>query len=488
MKVLNTISASLFIFIFGLSGLNISEAATTPLLGAASTYAVLSSTYTNTAPGTTINGDIGFTTGPAVTPAGVRTNFGSQAPYATAGVDQGNALVNLNNQACTFTFPSGAIDLATDTTHGPIGVYTPGVYCTSGPGAASIGTGGITLNGSGTYIFRINGALTSVANSVVTVSGASACDVFWTPTGATTLGANSTFIGTNIDNAGITLGSNVNWTGRALSFGGTVTTGVDDVITAPTCSLPPVPPTSTTTPATLFVIKQVVNNNGGAALASDFTLSVKLSGINVAGSPTVGAGSPGTSYSLAAGAYTVSENASTTYTQSFSGDCDSSGNVVLASGNVRTCIITNDDIAAVVGSVTTSTSTINVIKTVINDNGRTRTVSSFPLFVNNVPVVSSAVNVFAPGQYTVTESSDTTYVATFSGDCNSNGQITLSAGQNKICMITNNDIAPIAPVFVPSLPNTGFGPEASNTWKILILSALALMAVSFLIAKKRRLI
>src|SRR3989344_8709456 len=218
-------------------------AATTPSLGAAATYGILSSTYTNTVAGTTITGDIGFTTGPAVVPAGVHTNYGSGAPYATAGTDQSSALTNLNGQACTFTFASGAIDLSTDTTHGSLGVYTPGVYCTSG--AASIGTAGITLSGAGTYIFRITGALTSVANSTVTLSGASACDVFWTPTEATTLGANSTFVGTDIDAAGITLGSNVTWNGRALAFGGTVTTAVDDTITVPVCTTPTPTPTPT---------------------------------------------------------------------------------------------------------------------------------------------------------------------------------------------------------------------------------------------------
>jgi hypothetical protein len=82
----------------------------------------------------------------------------------------------------------------------------------------------------------MDGALTTAANSVVTLAGgASACDVFWTPTAATTLGANSTFVGTDIDASGITIGSTVTWEGRALAFGGTVSTDVD-TITAPTCA------------------------------------------------------------------------------------------------------------------------------------------------------------------------------------------------------------------------------------------------------------
>ena len=59
------------VFTFGLSGPIAVLAATTPSLGLAATYGILSSTYTNTVAGTTITGDIGFTTGPAVAPAGV---------------------------------------------------------------------------------------------------------------------------------------------------------------------------------------------------------------------------------------------------------------------------------------------------------------------------------------------------------------------------------------------------------------------------------
>ena len=211
------------------------SAATSPSLGIADTFSILSSTYTNTATGTTINGDLGYTVGPAVAATVNGTTHVADGTYNQAGIDQNTALVDLNNQPCTFSFAPGAIDLAADTTHGPIGDYSPGVYCVTG--AASIGTAGITLTGAGTYIFRMDGALTSVANSVVTLaSGASACNVWWTPTAATTLGANSTFAGTDIDASGITIGNLATWTGRALAFGGTVTTSRNTINTIPDCA------------------------------------------------------------------------------------------------------------------------------------------------------------------------------------------------------------------------------------------------------------
>ncbi len=245
-RLLLAVSTACFVFIL-VSPMAV-RAATTPSLGMAATYGVLASTFTNTVAGTIVNGDIGFSTGPAVVPGGVHTNYGSGAPYPTAGIDQNTALGLLNSQPCNFNFGS-----ATDLSLLPQPLV-PGVYCVVG--AVSIGTGGITLNGSGTYIFRIDGALTSVANSAVTLSGgASACDVFWTPTAATTLGANSTFVGTDIGASGITMGSSVSWTGRSLAFGGTITSDLD-TITVPSCSAPviPVPVVILTPTATPVVI------------------------------------------------------------------------------------------------------------------------------------------------------------------------------------------------------------------------------------------
>lgn len=356
----NLITTTLAIFlVLGMAGSIPVLAATTPVLGLATTYAVLSSTYTNTTLGTTVSGDVGFTTGPALAPAGVHPNYGPSAPYAAAGTNQGTALSSLNSQSCTFTFAAGAINLSTDITHGSVGIYAPGVYCSSG--AMNIG-GPLTLNGSGTYIFRSSGALTSTVGSSVTLNGGSTCDVFWTPTEATTLAANTSFAGTIIDDAGITIGANTTWVGRALAFGGTVTTDTDTIST-PTCAIAtpstptPTPvPTPTPTPAptptpllaTLHVIKKVVNTNGGTATSSLFQLHVKLSGTDVTGSPAAGTVAPGTSYSLVAGTYVVSEDANTLYVKSFSGDCDSSGAIILAAGTDKTCTVTNTDIAVVV--------------------------------------------------------------------------------------------------------------------------------------------
>ncbi len=315
-------------------------AATTPSLGQAATYGVLASTYTDTSGATTVNGSVGFTTPPASAIGGTHTYYGSGAPYATAGTDQGTALAALAAQACTFTFGAGPIDLSTDITHGAAGVYVPGVYCSAG--AMDVG-GPLTLSGSGTYIFRPGGALTSTAGAIVTLSGASACDVFWTPISATTLAANTTFFGTVIDDAGITVGANTTWTGRALSFGGTVTTATD-TITAPTCTTP---------------------GGGGRPQARG---------------------------------------------------------------------------------------TINVVKLVINDNGGTKAVADFPLFVNYTGVISGETNTFSAygDLYAVTETNASGYVATFSGDCDVNGQFNLNRGDNKFCIITNNDIGvPIVAVTPP---------------------------------------
>jgi hypothetical protein len=193
------------------------------------TFGILASTYTNTAPGTSIAGDLGYTTGPAVAATVSGRTDVANSTYTQAGTDQNTALTALNALACTSNL--GAI---VDLSAIQAGVYTPGVYCTTG--AMSIGTGGITLNGVGTYVFK-PGALTTVANSHVILSGgAQASSVSWVPTGATTLGASSRFAGTILDASGVTISNGVSMTGRVLAFGGTVSTA-SDTITVPSYAM-----------------------------------------------------------------------------------------------------------------------------------------------------------------------------------------------------------------------------------------------------------
>jgi len=314
--------ACMLILPISLLSSNLAQAATSPNIWTAGNFWVLSSTYTNTAAGTNIAWDIWYTTGPAVLPTTSGTFHIADTAYSAAGIAQGSALSALNSQGCTFNFESWAVDLSTDTTHGPIGVYTPWVYCIDG--AASVWTAGITFNGAGTYIFRMSGALTTVANSQMTLSGASACDIWWTPGAATTLGANSSFEWTNIDDYGITVGNAVNWNGRALAFGWTVTTILADSIIAPTCLVPS---------ATLTVTKTVINDNGGTKVVSDFPLSVGMWSVTSWVANT-----------LPPGNYTLSESNTSGYTAtSWSGDCSSTWNIILLNGDNKTCTITNND-------------------------------------------------------------------------------------------------------------------------------------------------
>ena len=108
---------------------------------------------------------------------------------------------------------------------------------------------------------------------------------------------------------------------------------------------------------TLTVIKTVVNKNGSTATAADFTMHIDGS----AGTETFpGAATPGTTKTLNAGSYDVTETGAATanYTASRSADCTGT----LAVGDAKTCTITN----------TRKTGTITVVKDLIPsaDSGR----------------------------------------------------------------------------------------------------------------------
>jgi len=240
-------------------------------LGTSGNYAVLSSTFTRNGGITAITGDLGYTTLSGGGSHTVNGNTYTPAP-PQSGLDQAAALVSLDNYGCTFSFADGAVDLASDTTHGLTGIYTPGVYCVNG--AMSISGGAIiTLNGKGIYIFRSTGAFTSSDNSkVVLTGGADACDIYWTPGQAVTLGADTVFVGTIIDASGITAGNNTAWTGRALAFGGTVTMDTDS-IALPVCGI-----TGTATNTPTATVTETLTLTATATLTETETFSFTQTG------------------------------------------------------------------------------------------------------------------------------------------------------------------------------------------------------------------
>ncbi|MDD2487468.1 MAG: ice-binding family protein [Candidatus Gracilibacteria bacterium] len=449
-----------------LTGIFAVSAAVTPTLGTASTFSILAGTFTNTSAATIINGDIGFTTGPFLAPLGTQLNYGPGVPTPQARIDVSDALsTGLAPQTCTPAFTFGS---TTDLSLLPQPL-TSGVYCIAGD--ASIGSAGITLSGTGTFIFRINGSLTSVDNSVVTLSPlTSACDVFWTPTAATTLGATTVFGGIIIDNANaITIGANTTLLGRALSLGaGSVTTGDSSVITAPNCIIPPVN-------ATLNVIKQVINISGGVSLPSQFNLHVKFTGTDVSGSPAFGTGAPGVSYSLNAGNYTVSEDTNASYARTFSGSCDSSGNVTLIGGDNKTCIVINTFIPPVInnggggGSVLSTDSCQNGDYSSSYYDGICGTAPA----TSNTGTSTGTVTAIIPAPIISTGSVVTVVPVS---------EVTQSVPVNSTAEVVETSVP------TPGLPDTGFAPEEKNNVGIIamIASIFALISISMSVILKRR--
>jgi uncharacterized protein YjdB len=189
--------------------------ATTPVavnLRSAADFAVLAGTsLTNNSGGTTfITGNVGSpsqTTAPNIAPG--YSNYQSGAILDTALADLQTAITDANSRACDVTFAAN-IDL------GGLAL-PPGVYCYAG--TISV-TGTLNLNGPGVYIFRTAQTLNTTANSrVLLANGATAENVSWVPTGPTTLGANSVFVGSVLgQSAAMTVGDNTTLlTGRVLS-------------------------------------------------------------------------------------------------------------------------------------------------------------------------------------------------------------------------------------------------------------------------------
>jgi hypothetical protein len=119
------------------------------------------------------------------------------------------------------------------------------------------------------------------------------------------------------------------------------------------------------------------------------------------------------------------------------------------------------DAVSIAGDAIVTTGTLTVTKVVVNDDGGTKVVGDFSLFVDGNPVISGSGNILSAGVYAVTETPDPGYAGTFSGDCTATGQVVLAVGESKNCTLTNDDIA-VAPS-APDVP-TNLSVINNNTY------------------------
>lgn len=337
-------------------------AATAPSLGAADNFAVLAGSAITVTTPSVLTGDAGLSPA-AGSFIGLTTAMVTGTIYAVDGtgpvgsvVDP--ALLTAAKNALTAAYgnaagqtPATAVTASTiDSFAGTGYTLAPGIYkSTSTMGI----TGTLTLNGSASdvWVFQAVSSLTTAASAnIVLTGGAQACNVFWQVGTSATLGTNSLFKGTILADQAITDNGGSVVQGRFLASIAAVTLN-NTTITKPTCATvaasggsdAPRPPEQ----PLLTVFKHVINDNGGTAIASDSSIAVKIYGQNVAGSPAFGQEN-GRIYQLAQiGTTTVSELPMAGYSATFSGDCNSIGEVHMEFGDKKTCTITNNDIALV---------------------------------------------------------------------------------------------------------------------------------------------
>ena len=178
---------------------------------------------------------------------------------------------------------------------------------------------------------------------------------------------------------------------------------------------------------TLTVTKVVVNTGGGTKLVSDFPLFVDGSSVT-----------SGVSTTTTAEAHIVTETSDPAYSSSFSGDCDSGGHVTVPASGSANCTLTNTFIF---------TTTLTVNKVVVPDSDP----GLFNLQIDG-STAGSGANVgnggstgavaVSTGDHSVGETAGTgtnlaDYTASFSGDCDDGGNVSLNAGDHKACTITN---------------------------------------------------
>jgi len=221
--------ASNYVWTFTTSAAACTGISIVPLGSACSFGALGGSTVTNDGP-SHVTGDVGVWAGTAITgfPPGTITGT-FYAGDATAQTAEGDLTTAYNYAAAAAGGAVLPADIGGET-------LAPGVYKTTSAQPSLGITGNLTLSGDGVYIFQIVSTLTTAATNsdVILSGGATSEDVFWQVGSSATLGTSTTFAGTIMAQASVSLDTGATLNGRALARTGAVTL-LSNQVNVPSC-------------------------------------------------------------------------------------------------------------------------------------------------------------------------------------------------------------------------------------------------------------
>ena len=167
--------------------------------------------------------------------------------------------------------------------------------------------------------------------------------------------------------------------------------------------------------------------------------------------------SPG--YGVTLGAYST-----------FNGNILSAKQIILETGSELTGrALSQTQVTLDANTIYSYPATLRVVKLVVNDIDGIATSSDFSVSVKklNVNVVGSpmlgtstpgTLYSLAPGKYVIDEVANSSYTKSYSGECTATGTVTLLAGDDKTCIITNTSIPVVIPTPDPTPPSGSSGP------------------------------
>lgn len=237
----------------GLAGL--AMAATPVSLGTADTFAVLAGSAVTVTTPSVISGDVGLSPAAGTFYTGLTTGMVTGTIYAVdatgpagnAGNDPAllttaqNDLTTAYNNATGQTPATAVLANSVDSFSGTGYTLTPGVY---NSGSTMGITGTLTLDGGGNpdavFVFQAGSSLTTASNSRVTlINGAQACNVFWQVGSSATLGTGTQFSGNILAFSSITDNGGSTINGRLLARNAAVTLNNTNVTKATCASVSP---------------------------------------------------------------------------------------------------------------------------------------------------------------------------------------------------------------------------------------------------------